>query len=600
MVKILKKRLAKNFQNFTFFYQNLRYRLPLLAGVSIMVGLLDGLGLSMFIPLLQSIADQSGSSESEMGNFSFVVNFMRDCGLELTLTVVLLTMLFFFVLKGFFKWVEQYLSVVYKQFFIKKIRTDNIQDLSKYAYNFFIMQDAGAIQNTMTGETGRVVNAYNLFSKALQHTVLVLTYTFMAFLANAEFATLVAVGGALSNFLFRRLYKYTKKLSLEVTKHNHSFQGLIIQQVANFKYLKATGLIGKYAKKLTEKVKNIEDSNKKIGIIDSAMQGIREPLMMLVVVSVILIQVKVMGAALTTIMLSILFFYRALTAVMQLQTVYNNYLSFTGSLKNLQTFSAQLKRGKENLGKNTFENFNDTIKISDVFYAYQNLTILKKINLTIHKNETLALVGESGSGKTTLLNLIAGLLKPNSGKILIDQEDVNRLDIRTFQKKIGYITQEPVIFSDTIFNNITFWENKSPETLQKFKEALIKANILDFVEQLPQQENTLLGNNGVNLSGGQKQRLSIARELYKNVDFLFMDEATSALDTETEKTIQKNIENLKGKYTIIMIAHRLSTVKNADRVIMMKNGKIENMGTYQELLAKSPTFKRMVELQNVK
>ena len=599
MVRILKKKVAKNFQNFTFFYQNLKYRLPLLAGVSILVGLSDGLGLSMFIPLLQSIADQSDSSNNEMGNFSFVVNFLLDCGLELTLTVVLLTMLFFFILKGFFKWIEQYLSVVYKQYFIKKIRTDNIQDLSEYAYNLFILQDAGAIQNSMTGETGRVVNAYNLFSKALQHLVLVLTYGFMAFLANAEFATLVAVGGILSNFLFRRLYKFTKKLSLDVTKHNHSFQGLIIQQVANFKYLKATGLIDKYGKKLTEKVKNIEDSNKKIGIIDSVMQGIREPLMMMVVVSVILIQVKIMGAALTTILLSIFFFYRALTSVMQLQTVYNNYLSFTGSLKNIQIFSTQLKKGKEKFGKKTFDGFIGTINIAAAFYAYENVNILKNINLTIHKNETLALIGESGSGKTTLLNLIAGLLKPTSGKILVDGEDANRFDIKTFQRRIGYITQEPVIFSDTIFNNITFWENKSPETLLKFKDALIKANILDFVEQLPQQENTLLGNNGVNLSGGQKQRLSIARELYKNVDFLFMDEATSALDTETEKTIQENIENLRGKYTIIMIAHRLSTVKNADRVIMMKNGKIENMGTYQELLTKSPAFKRMVELQEV-
>ena len=595
-----KQFIEKNFSSFTYFYKYLRYRLPLLLIVSIAVGFMDGLGLSMFIPLLQTIAEQSVNNSSEqMGNFSFIVDALNSVGLTLNLTVVLLTMMFFFILKGAFKWLEQYMFVIYKQYFIKKIRIDNILGLADYQYDLFVLKDAGRIQNTMSGETGRVVNAYTSYSKMMQQAVMVSTYTTLALLANAEFATLVAVGGIISNFLFRVLYKYTKELSIKVTGYNHKFQGLLIQQVASFKYLKATGLIRKYAQKLKSSVEEIEDVNKRIGIIDSAMQGVREPLMIAIVVIVILLQVHFLGGQLTTILLSILFFYRALTSVMQLQTQYNKYLSFTGSLDNIQKFSRELSRGKEFLQGEHFKNLKHTISLKDIFFSYGNTDILKNINLRIRKNETLAFVGESGSGKTTLMNIISGLLKPDSGNIFIDGKNLKDINTITYQKKIGYITQEPVIFSDTIFNNVTFWDEKNKENIEQFNESLKQASIHYFIHELPNKEDTFLGNNGINLSGGQKQRISIARELYKNIDFLFMDEATSALDSETEKTIQHNIDRLRGQYTIVIIAHRLSTVKNADRVVVMNNGVFDDVGTYNELVNRSGSFKKMVELQKL-
>jgi ABC-type multidrug transport system fused ATPase/permease subunit len=171
--------------------------------------------------------------------------------------------------------------------------------------------------------------------------------------------------------------------------------------------------------------------------------------------------------------------------------------------------------------------------------------------------------------------------------------------MRTFQNRIGYITQEPVIFDDNVFNNVTFWDEKTPENLNRFWEALRKASILDFVESLPEKENAPLGNNGIMASGGQKQRLSIARELYKDIDILIMDEATSALDSETEKAIQENIDALKGQYTIIIIAHRLSTIKNADEIVLMSKGEIIDKGSFSELIGSNETFKRMVNLQEL-
>jgi subfamily B ATP-binding cassette protein MsbA len=173
----------------------------------------------------------------------------------------------------------------------------------------------------------------------------------------------------------------------------------------------------------------------------------------------------------------------------------------------------------------------------------------------------------------------------------------NKVDISTYRRKFGYITQESVIFNDTLFNNITLWSEKTPENIQLFQNAIKLANLQEFLEDLPEKEETFLGDNGILISGGQKQRVSIARELYKNVDVLIFDEATSALDSETERAIQANIDNLMGKFTIIIIAHRLSTIKKADCIYLMEKGKIKDSGSFQTLLGKSLKFKKMVELQ---
>src|SRR5690606_36896736 len=199
------------------------------------------------------------------------------------------------------------------------------------------------------------------------------------------------------------------------------------------------------------------------------------------------------------------------------------------------------------------------------------------VSLNIEKNQTVAFVGESGSGKTTLVNLLAGLMHPDSGSVIVDGKNLSEIDVRSYQKHLGYITQEPVIFSDTIFNNVTFWADRNPETEKQYWAALEKASIGDFVRDLPLAEESPVGSNGILVSGGQKQRLSIARELYKEVDILIMDEATSALDSETEKTIQENIDLLKGSYTFLIVAHRLSTVKSADKIVLMRNGHVEEV-----------------------
>ena len=284
---------------------------------------------------------------------------------------------------------------------------------------------------------------------------------------------------------------------------------------------------------------------------------------------------------------------------MGLQNTYNSFIGTTGSLENMTAFMKELNEGKENFGSRPGRSLEKGIVLQNLDFNYGITPILEDINLDIKKNETVAFVGESGSGKTTLVNIIAGLMCPDRGSIYVDGIDRSEIDIRSLALKVGYITQEPVIFDDSIYNNITFWAADNEKNKRRFWQALEKASIAEFVHSLPDQENAKLGSNGVMVSGGQKQRLSIARELYKDIEILIMDEATSALDSETEKAIQQNIEALKGKYTILIVAHRLSTVKNADKIVLLQKGRIMGSGEFYSLVEDSAAFKNMVALQEL-
>lgn len=596
-MKFLKNIIRKNFQSFVFFHSHLKSKAFAIIAVSILVGILDGFGLTMFFPLLQITGDNPDFDNDQLGNMSFLVDGFEMTGIPLTTYSALVVMLVFFSLKGVFKYLAGYLRAVYQQFFVRKLRVDNTDALANFSYYSFVSSDSGRIQNTFTAEVERVNGAFRAYFMAIQSAVLVGVYISMAFFVNAKFAVLITIGGFISNLLFKSLYRATKKASRAYTTESHSFQGLLLQNVSNFKYLKATSLIFPYAIKLKKRIREIELLQRRMGILKARMQALREPITMLVVVAVIIIQMEVFGEEIVTIVLSLLLFYRAMTFLLAAQNEWNSFLGSEGSLQNMKSFGKELKAGEDHYGDKAFERFQSKIEVDNLSFNYGDTTILREVDLTINKNETVAVIGESGSGKTTLVNLIAGLIKPNGGRVLFDGISSDELDVRTLQSRIGYITQEPVIFSDTIFNNVTFWQEKTAENLKRFEEALKKASIHTFVEELGEKEETMLGQNGINLSGGQKQRLSIARELYKDVDFLMMDEATSALDSETEKAIQQNIDDLRGKYTIIIIAHRLSTIKNVDKIILLKKGEIERAGSFEELMSQSEDFKKMVMLQ---
>lgn len=598
-MKSIKKIIANRFQGFAFFYGFLRHRVLIALILSITVGIFDGFGLTMFLPLLQMVSGADGVDGESLGKLKFLVDGLQSMGINLTLASTLLIMVTFFLIKGFVVYISAIYEVVLAQLFIKKLRKDLLSSFNRIKFKYFVMSDIGRIQNTMTGEVDRVARSFREYFKTAEQMILVFVYTLFAFFLDPQFALLVTIGGALSNLLYRKVYAKTKKKSREFTDDSHSYQGQIIQHVTNFKYLKATALVDSFSDHLSKSIDDIELSRRKIGGYAAILRAGREPMLVIIVAGVILLQVMVLNGSLGAILLSLLFFYRALNALIQLQTYWNRYLEVSGSVDNIKEFQHSLKKNEESLGKEKFKKFKDRISLKEADFFYGKTRILKDIHLDIYKNETIAFVGESGSGKTTLVNILAGLMPLDAGQMIIDGRDAKELNITSYQKRIGYITQDPVIFNDSIFNNVTFWDPLNEENIRKFERAMERASILHFVENLPDGHSTLLGNNGINLSGGQRQRISIARELYKDIDILIMDEATSALDSETEQSIQNNIDDLKGSFTILIVAHRLSTIRNSDRIVVMKEGQIESIGKYEDLINENKSFERMVRLQEL-
>ncbi|MEX0883401.1 MAG: ABC transporter ATP-binding protein [Cyclobacteriaceae bacterium] len=536
--------------------------------------------------------------EQNIGNLKYLLDTFNSVGLPLNLTTVLLMILFFFGMKGIFRFVESYFGVILMTTFIKKIRFAGVESISSVNYKYFVKVDSGKIQNTLSGEVDRVTWAYRNYMAGIQALMTIFVYITLAFLSNPQFALLVGIGGGISNFFYTKIYKKTKQTSRKITADGHIFHGLVMQQINNFKYLRATGQAAKYGEKLKKTIITLANGNRRIGFFNSLLIATKEPMSIFVVVAIIFVQINYFSTNIGPIILSLLFFYRALNAIIVYQNYWNTFLNVSGSLENFQGFLHDMNsnRAEYNTGL-VIENI-EQVRLSGAGFSYSDSPLLRDIDLEIPKNKTVALVGPSGSGKTTLINIITGLLPIENGSFRINGENIRDINIGRYQSKIGYITQEPVIFNDTLFNNVTSWAEKNPENLGKFRKAIKKASLIPFLKTLPEGEDAPLGNAGVLISGGQKQRIAIARELYKEVDLLVLDEATSALDSETEKEIQEYFDQLRGKYTIIVIAHRLSTIKNADIIYLLKDGRILNHGDFESLTQQSKDFKKMVELQN--
>jgi len=250
----------------------------------------------------------------------------------------------------------------------------------------------------------------------------------------------------------------------------------------------------------------------------------------------------------------------------------------------------------DSAGAKELQPFSKTIEFKNVIFAYGDDTpVLKNINLIIPKGEALAIVGPSGGGKTTLTNLIPRFFDIRKGQLLIDGHDVKEVTLKSLRNQIAIVTQQTILFNDTVRNNIAYGDPH--RTADEITSAATAAHALDFIENLPQGFDTIIGEGGTRLSGGQRQRLSIARALLKNAPILILDEATSALDTESEREVQKALENLMKNRTTLVVAHRLSTITNADRIIVIKNGGIVEEGSHDELLALHGEYEVLHRLQ---
>jgi len=279
---------------------------------------------------------------------------------------------------------------------------------------------------------------------------------------------------------------------------------------------------------------------------------------------------------------------------------YNNFQQALGASSEIFRFMDLEDDVREKLGARVLPKFADNVRFEQVSFAYANKgeephEVLHDINLEVRRGEVLAVVGSSGAGKSTLVHLIPRFFDVTAGRLLIDGNDVCEVTLASLRAQVGIVTQETVLFNDTVRNNIAYGQ---PNVAQRKVEAAARAALAhDFIVALPAGYDTVIGERGVRLSGGERQRLAIARALLKDAPVLILDEATSALDSESEALVQSALHNLMSGRTVFVIAHRLSTVRRADRIVVIENGTIADIGRHEELMKKLGTYRRLYELQ---
>lgn len=596
----MKEFLKNKLSTLYFFYTYTGKKLYIMFAFSILMVVMDSVGLALFVPLLQ-IADQPESINESSNTLSVALKkSFQTFDITISIEYMVILIIVIFILKGLFFYFATKYNALAQQEVMLKMRSRLATSVMGLTYKEFVTSDVGRLQNSLLAEVWQVINGCIQYLEAIKNMLFVTIYLGFAFFMDWRFSIFVMIGGVLTNWIYKYFYVRTQSLSRKITKNNHRYGGILVEVITHFKYLKATGRDREFYERLQHELENLVKNNISVAKLSAKLSALREPMTIAVICSVIILHVSVFKAPLTGVIIILLFFYRVMQKIIDIQNNWNSYLSQTGAIENIIDFQAYLDKNQESfyIGHRKVNEINK-IQLHGLDVIYGDYLVLNNIDLTIERNKSIAFVGESGSGKTTLVNLICNLLSYDSGKFILNGHDIREFDVNSYKSRIGYIGQEATVFNATLYDNITFWADKTPQNLHKFNNVIAMCSLSSFVNNLPEKECTLLGNNGVNVSGGQRQRISIARELFRDVELFIMDEATSALDSETENDIKKSIEELQGKVTIISIAHRLSTIKNADCIYILDKGQIVCKGDFEDLKGRSDYFRRLTELQGV-
>lgn len=569
---------------------------------SLVASVLEGFGILMVLPLFESI-DQSQNQESASQFVLIVYDLIEFVGMSASVTSVIIFIVLVFILKGIVNFFALGMIARFMGKLLLKLKANLYENYSNMTYKYYTIKDTGQFINLINEQPNRAINAFQQITIMFGNLISFIILMFLAFSSAWDFALMALIFGLIVVILFVKLNSYVRSLSRITAAENGILNKWMIQALQSFKYLNATNQMNLLKSRILKSINILTDNQIKTGVASAFTQSVREPVAVVFIMSLIFVQIVILNQEFEPIIVSIILFYRALGSMLGVQSFFQGTFQYIGSLELISSeFNDQIKN-KNNDGNIELGKLHNSIELNKINFSYnESEFVFKDLSIKFNANSSIAIVGDSGSGKSTIVNIISLLLEPNSGQLLIDGIDSKSIIHSSWKNQIGYVSQETVIFDDTIKNNISMWNSSNLDDKQlqkKIKSTAKDANILDFIESLPNGFDTYVGDRGVQLSGGQRQRIFIARELFRNPSLLILDEATSSLDSVSEKEIQRSIDSLKGKITIIIIAHRLSTIKNVDKIFTVGNGSLIEEGTYLELINSDSYFRRITDLQKL-
>ena len=514
--------------------------------------------------------------------------------------VIPLMIILAFAIKGVSLYLAKSTMISVGEEIKKKLQFDMTKTLINADTQYIDKKHSGGFISNLTYD---VTHITDLLSSAIlslfKDSLTLVGLLFVMFLQNWKLALISIIMVPLAGVTSKILGKRINKVTTEAQEKSSFLTSYLVELFKNHKLIKIFQKENYEEIKANNKLENLKDKNKKIAIVFVRMSPIME--------------------ILTGFMIATLIFYAGIL-ISKNELDINNFFSFLAAMmlayqpvRALSTLNMVINRGlsaanrilpiidqkKEIIDKGDSINIqikSGEIKFDNVSFSYEpNEIVLKSINLLFKGGEMTSLVGLSGSGKSTILNLIPRFYNINNGKILIDNQSINSVKVKSLRDQISFVSQDTTLFDDTIKNNIKYGNNKSTD--EEMMAAAKLSYCDEFIEKLPLKYETMIGEDGVRLSGGEKQRLSIARAMMKKSPIILLDEATSSLDSETEHKIQNAIEILTKNKTTIVIAHRLSTILNSNNIYVIDSGNVVANGKHEELLKNSEVYKNFYEKQ---
>jgi len=528
------------------------------------------------------------------------LEYIQNHGVLGALTVIMILTLVMIFFKNVFNFLALYFMTFLRNGILKDMRNDMYDKVISLPVSFFTERRKGDVITRMTSDVVEVQWASLIILEIIVKEPLTILFSVITmFILNYKLTLFIFIFTPIAGYFISLVGKSLRKESHVVQKNVSRFLSHIEETLTGIKIIKGFNAENRFANKFRSITYDIFRSNNRLVNRQNLAHPVSEFLGVLVILVILwyggnMVLKDELSASVFITFIALA--YNILTPAKSIAKAGYTIRKGMASVErifNILDAKNPLEDKPDAIVKKDFEK---DIHFDHVHFKYEDEYVLKDVNFTINKGETVALVGQSGSGKSTIASLLMRFYDVNKGAIKIDGIDVRDITKKSLRGLMGLVTQDSILFNDTVKNNIAL--GKPNATMDEIIQAAKIANAHDFIMELPKGYDTNIGDSGNRLSGGQKQRLNIARAILKNPPVMVMDEATSALDTESEKLVQDALDKLMKSRTSVVIAHRLSTIKNADKIIVMHRGEIVEAGSHQELMQQEGVYHNLIMLQS--
>jgi subfamily B ATP-binding cassette protein MsbA len=606
----------KIFRRILSFSNRLNLRLPLFFFYALLGIVFGAFNIVLVIPMLSVLFDNSGVAlvVPPVPDFSFSTAFVtgmfdhyfrlviQDYGKLNALLFVCTLIVVCVVLANIFRFLERVIATKIRVDLVRNLRLRLFENVSMLHIGFFNSERKGDLISRFTNDVWEVENAVmNGLKAVLKEPITILVYFFVLFTISPELTLFTLLVLPITGGVLAEIIKRLKKQATASQESLGRIVNILDEAFSGMRVVKAFNARGFILNRLATESTQYRKVNKSMSYKNELASPVSEILGVIIIAGIIFFGGNLVLSHESALKPEVFIGFLAIFSMI-IQPAKN----FSNGITSLQRGSASAKRIfdvmdlepaiRDKPGAISLKDFKASIEFKNVSFAYDTEHVVKNINLVIPKGSTLALVGPSGGGKSTLADLVPRFYDPSEGEVCIDGISLTDYQIESIRHHMGIVTQESILFNDTIFNNIAF--GKEGVSDAAVMEAAKIANAHDFIMQTEHGYQTFIGERGSKLSGGQRQRISIARAVLKNPPILILDEATSALDSESEKLVQEALSNLMKNRTSVIIAHRLSTIQHATEIAVIQDGQIVERGTHQALLDKRGIYWKLSTIQS--